>query len=148
MDKHYSIEFKYYIVNALKAQHNPHLLLKIIGPACSTFYYTLQAKEDYHTIRQRIFDLYQANQRWGDSYRITWLKLQREGMFLSGKIDTRPLGRIDVKESVGAVKRNGFTDYSHRLKLSLRTCPLAEDVNSRRRFTLFHTKYESAGEWL
>ena len=70
-------------------------------------------------------------------------------MFLSGKIDTRLSGGgIDVKESVGTVKLNKFIDYSHRLRLSLRTCPLAEDVNSRRRFTLFHAKYESAGEWL
>lgn len=79
---------------------------------------------------------------------MTRLKLQREGMFLSGKIDTRLSGGIDVKESVGAVKLNGFTDYSHRLRLSLQTCPLAEDSNSRRRLALCHTKYEPAEEWL
>ncbi len=32
----------------LKAQHNPRLLLKIIGLARSTFYYSRQAKEDHH----------------------------------------------------------------------------------------------------
>ena len=79
---------------------------------------------------------------------MTRLKLQREGMFLSGKIDTRLSGGIDVKESVGTVKLNKFIDYSHRLRLSLRTCPLAEDVNLQRRFVLCHAKYESAGEWL
>ncbi|UEL53714.1 IS3 family transposase [Aggregatibacter actinomycetemcomitans] len=60
------------------------MLLKIIGLARSTFYYSRQAKEDHHAIRQRILDLYQANQG-RDGYRMIRLKLQREGIFLSGK---------------------------------------------------------------
>nr|WP_196755949.1 IS3 family transposase [Aggregatibacter actinomycetemcomitans] len=71
------------------------MLLKIIGSARSTFYYTPQAKEDHHAIRQRILDLYQANQG-RDGYRMIRLKLQQEGIFLSGKTVLAHMRALDT----------------------------------------------------
>ncbi|WP_238374912.1 IS3 family transposase [Aggregatibacter actinomycetemcomitans] len=100
------------MVNTLKAQHNPRLLLKIIGLARSTFYYTRQTKEDHHAIRQRILDLYQANQG-RDGYRMIRLKLQREGIFLSGKTVLSHMRALEIRSCVKVKRRKNAGKTSH-----------------------------------
>ncbi|TYB20942.1 IS3 family transposase [Aggregatibacter actinomycetemcomitans] len=88
------------------------MLLKIIGSARSTFYYTPQAKEDHHAIRQRILDLYQANQG-RDGYRMIRLKLQQEGIFLSGKTVLAHMRVLGIRSCVKVKRRKKAGKPSH-----------------------------------
>ncbi|WP_338404544.1 IS3 family transposase [Aggregatibacter actinomycetemcomitans] len=84
----------------------------MIGLARSTFYYSRQAKEDHHAIRQRILDLYQANQG-RDGYHMIRFKLQREGIFLSGKTVLSHMRALEIRSCVKVKRRKNAGKTSH-----------------------------------
>ncbi|WP_204352503.1 IS3 family transposase, partial [Aggregatibacter kilianii] len=87
------------------------MLLKIIGLTRSTFYYTPKVK-DHQAIRQRILALYQANQG-RDGYRMIRLKLQREGIFLSGKTVLAHMRALGIRSCVKVKRRKKAGKTSH-----------------------------------
>lgn len=90
--------------------------MDIIGLPRSTFYYKPKAK-DHSELRRRILALYQEN-KGRDGYRMIRIKLQKEGVFLSGKTVLGHMRALGIRSCV-KVKRGKKTGKTSHIAPNL-----------------------------
>lgn len=85
--------------------------MDIIGLPRSTFYYKPKAK-DHSELRRRILALYQEN-KGRDGYRMIRIKLQKEGVFLSGKTVLGHMRALGIRSCVKVKRGKKMGKTSH-----------------------------------